>query len=267
MKIFSGFTIGQYVPLDSVLHRLDPRVKLFSLAAMVCYIVFFASLYVYLFFIAVIHVMLFMSALEYSYIRRGLKPVFFLLGITVFFNTFFTPGIVLWWHITWDGVYFAVLFSLRIYLLVMISILLSYTTSPLRLTDAIEYFFKPLKLFKIPVADLALTLTIAFRFIPTLADELDKLIKAQMSRGVDFSHGSLISKVKKLLPVFIPLFVSCFKRAEELADAMESRGYRGGDHRTRREQLRFSSRDIFAVIVITFCGVAGAMLYIKAGYV
>lgn len=261
--MFSGFSIGQYIPLDSPIHRLDPRLKLFAMAVMVFLVAILSSIEAYLFFAAYIHVLLYLSGLEYSYIARGLRPILFLIAVTLIFNTLFTPGILLWWRISWDGVYFAVLFSMRIYLLVMISILLSYTTSPLRLTDAIEFFFKPLKVFKIPVEDLALTLTIAFRFIPTLADELDKLIKAQMSRGVNFSRGSLFTRIKKLLPVFVPLFVSCFKRAEELADAMESRGYRGGEFRTRREELRFSTHDLTALVVVVVCSAVGVFLYAR----
>lgn len=265
--MFSGFSIGQYVPINSSIHRLDPRLKLFAMALLVFLVVLFSSIEAYLFFTAYIHVLLYLSGLEYSYILRGLKPIIFLVTVTIVFNALFTPGVPLWWRLSWEGVYFAVLFSLRIYLLVMVSILLSYTTSPLRLTDAIEYFFKPLKVFKIPVEDLALTLTIAFRFIPTLADELDKLIKAQMSRGVNFSQGSLFTRIKKLLPVFIPLFVSCFKRAEELADAMESRGYRGGEFRTRREALRFSQHDLIAFLVMIVSSVAGMYIYVRTIHV
>lgn len=261
MQFFSGFTIGQYIPIESIIHRVDPRTKFIALVIFITYILVFPSLKVYLFFTVIVHILLYCSALDYAYIWRGLRPVLVLLVLTAVFNAFLTPGLTLWWRLTWEGLYYAVLFSFRIYLLVMISVLLTYTTSPLKLTDAIEYFFCPLKYFKVPVADLALTLTIAFRFIPTLIDELDRLMKAQMSRGVDFETGSFFNRIKKLLPVFVPLFVSCFKRAEELADAMESRGYRGGDHRTRREVLHFAGRDVVAFIFIIVAGTLCAVLW------
>ncbi|HDS03303.1 MAG TPA: energy-coupling factor transporter transmembrane protein EcfT [Firmicutes bacterium] len=261
MKFLGGFTIGQYIPLDSAVHNLDPRTKFIGLTGVMAYIFLFPSLVVYLFLMVSLHLVLMFSSLRYRYIWRGLRPVLFLILFSAFFNLFFTPGETLWWKITKEGLYFGLLYAMRIYLLVFSSIILTFTTSPIRLTDAMEYFMKPLKILKVPVEDIALMLVIALRFIPTLLEEIDRLIKAQMSRGVDFDRGNLFKRIKRLLPVFVPLFVSCFKRAEELADAMESRCYRGGELRTKREKLSYRAADRLAMVFLIIAGILCAYLF------
>ncbi len=260
MKFLGGFTIGQYIPLDSAVHNLDPRTKFIGLTGVMVFVFVFPSLTVYLFLMAALHLVLMASSLRYRYIWKGLRPVLFLILFSALFNLFFTPGEPLWWKITREGAYFGLLYALRIYLLVFTSVILTFTTSPIRLTDAMEYFMKPLKKLHVPVEDIALMLVIALRFIPTLLEEIDRLIKAQMSRGVDFDKGNLFQRIKRLLPVFVPLFVSCFKRAEELADAMESRCYRGGELRTKRGKLSFRAADGMAFLLLALTG--GACAYI-----
>ncbi len=262
MKFLGSFTIGQYIPLDSAVHSLDPRTKFIGMFAAMTYVFAFPSLTVYIFLMLSLHVVLIFSALKYRYIWKGIRPVIFLITLSALFNLLFTPGKVIFWRITEEGLHNGALFSLRIYLLVFMSVILTFTTSPLSLTDAIEYFMKPLKRLKVPVEDIALMLVIALRFIPTLLEEIDRLIKAQMSRGVDFDQGNVMVRIKRLLPVFIPLFVSCFKRAEELADAMETRCYRGGEFRTKRIKLRFETNDYAAMAIVLLMGIiSGAVFY------
>ena len=255
MKFFGGFTIGQYIPINSLIHSLDPRTKFLGLFILMGYILAFPSIYIYIILFFFLTCVQLFAQLKYRYIWKGIKPVIFLILFSAVFNLFFTPGEKYFWIITKEGVEMAILFSLRIYLLVFSSVLLTYTTSPIRLTDSIAYFMKPLRLFKVPVEDIALMLVIALRFIPTLVEEIERLIKAQMSRGVDFETGNIFVRLKKLAPIFIPLFVSCFKRADELAEAMESRCYRGGEYRTKREKLKYSANDYISFLVIFLLGV------------
>jgi len=250
MKFIGSLTIGQYIPSDSTIHSLDPRTKLLGLIFFIVYLFLFPKLEIYLFYLIFLHLILYLSGLKYKLILNSLKPIMFLILITAFFNIFFTPGEKLVWIITREGLRNGILFSLRIFLLVFSSMLLTYTTSPLRLTDSIEYFLKPFKIFKIPVEEISLMLVIALRFIPTIINEIDRLIKAQKSRGVNFEEGNIIVRIKKLLPVFVPLFISFFKRADELAEAMSSRAYKGADKRTKRIKLKYSRLDLVALIVM-----------------
>ncbi len=261
MKLLGSFTIGQYIPLESAVHSLDPRTKFFGLFLSMAYVFAFPSLTVYLFMLASLHIILLFTSLKYRYINRGIRPVLFLIILSALFNVLFTPGKVIFWRITEEGLINGALFSLRIYLLVFMSVILTFTTSPLSLTDAMEYFMRPLKKVKVPVEDIALMLVIALRFIPTLLEEIDRLIKAQMSRGVEFDQGSIFVRIKRLMPVFIPLFVSCFKRADELADAMETRCYRGGEYRTKRIKLAYGRSDLAAAAVILAMGILSGVLY------
>lgn len=247
-------TLGQYVAGDSVIHKLDPRTKI---AMMILYIVmtflvkkiwFMAIPFVYL----VLELIL--SGISLRYILNSLKPIRFLLIFMFLLNLFFTSGEHVWldlgfWKLTGEAVLQSCFLSVRIILLVAGASMLTLTTSPIALTDGIERLFMPLKVFHFPAHELAMMMTIALRFVPTLMDESEKIRNAQMSRGADFESGNIFKRVKSMIPILIPLFVSSFRKADELATAMESRCYHGGDGRTRLHQLRFTKADLIAILV------------------
>lgn len=247
--------IGQYLPIDSVFHRLDPRTKIIVVFLFVLVIFLANSLLAYgisLFFVA-IFVML--SNVPMKYILKGLKPILFLIILTFFLHVFMTKqGEILWsfWglNVYSGGIEQGCFIALRFLLLVSMTTLLTLTTSPIAMTDGIEMLFGPLNRVKVPVHEIALMLSISLRFIPTLLEETDKIMKAQTSRGVDFTSGPLKSKVKSYVPLLIPLFVSAFKRAEDLAVAMEARGYRGGIGRTKYRLLQMKSSDYIVIGII-----------------
>ena len=247
-------TLGQYFPGDSIVHRLDARCKLI---AVVIYIaaLFTAQSYVgYALMFAVTGGMIALSHIPLKSIVRGLKPVLVIIIFTAVLNMFFTPGKVIFqvWKIsfTQEGVVRAVFMVLRISLLIAGTFLLTYTTPPIALTDGMERLFSPLKKLHVPVHELAMMMSMALRFIPTLIEETDKIMSAQRARGADFETGSLLQRARALLPLLVPLFVSAFRRADELAVAMESRCYHGGEGRTRMKQLRWHRRDTIALAVM-----------------
>ena len=247
-------TLGQYFPGDSIVHRLDARCKLI---AVVIYIaaLFTAQSYVgYALMFAVTGGMIALSHIPLKSIVRGLKPVLVIIIFTAVLNMFFTPGKVIFqvWKIsfTQEGVVRAVFMVLRISLLIAGTFLLTYTTPPIALTDGMEHLFSPLKKLHVPVHELAMMMSMALRFIPTLIEETDKIMSAQRARGADFETGSLLQRARALLPLLVPLFVSAFRRADELAVAMESRCYHGGEGRTRMKQLRWHRRDTIALAVM-----------------
>ncbi|GAA4723868.1 energy-coupling factor transporter transmembrane component T family protein [Brevibacillus fulvus] len=259
MNLLQNFPIGQYVPGHSFIHRLDPRCKLL-------YVLIFAVL-VFMandglsYAILALFTLLIMkgSSISYRYILRGLKPVWFLLALTFLLHVLMTKGGTVylawgWLTVEAEGVRQAVFISVRLALLALFSSLLTLTTSPLELADGLERLLHPLSRVGVPVHEIALMLTIALRFIPTLLDETDKIIKAQASRGIDFETGGLWKRLRNLVAIVVPLFVSAFRRAEELALAMEARGYRGGEGRTKLRQLRFTWRDLlaFGIALILF---------------
>ncbi|TYB30687.1 MAG: energy-coupling factor transporter transmembrane protein EcfT [Candidatus Mcinerneyibacterium aminivorans] len=262
MKFIGSLTIGQYVPIDSTIHSLDPRTKLLGLILFMTLLFVYPFLEIYFFYLIFLHIILYLSNISYRVIWNGLKPIMLLILLTAFFNLFFTQGEEVLWIITREGIKNSILFSLRIYLLIFSSLLLTFTTSPLRLTDSIEFFMKPLKKLKVPVEEISLMLVIALRFIPTIINEIDRLIKAQKSRGVNFEKGNIIQRIKKLIPVFIPLFISFFKRADELAEAMESRAYQGGAKRTKRVKLKFKRRDYVSFILVILLFIITHIIYI-----
>ncbi|MGD8192744.1 energy-coupling factor transporter transmembrane component T family protein [Brevibacillus ginsengisoli] len=248
MSILQNFAIGQYVPGNSFVHRLDPRSKLLF-TILFAFIVFLAnnpvSYGILLLFIAGV---IGLSRISGKYIINGLKPVWWLIVFTVIIHLLTTKGgtVYFQWHwisIEEEGVRQAIYMSIRLTLLVLVSSILTLTTAPMDLTDGLERLFAPLKKLRVPVHEMALMLSIALRFIPTLLEETEKIMKAQMARGADFETGNILQRVKNMLPIIIPLFISAFRRAEELALAMEARGYHGGDHRTRLKQLRFTRND------------------------
>lgn len=244
-------TLGQYFPGTTVVHRLDPRTKL------ILVVVYIAALFTAEGLAGYLLVFLFLvSAYAAARIRpstalRGLKPLLFIIILTGILNLFFTPGepLVQVWRvtITREGVFSALFMIWRIMMLVTGTFLLTYTTSPIALTDGLERVLGPLRYLKVPVHELAMMMCIALRFIPTLIEETDKIISAQKARGADFESGNIFRRVKALIPVLVPLFVSAFRRADELAVAMECRCYQGGKGRTRMRQLKYVRRDFVAL--------------------
>ena len=248
-------TLGQYFPGNTVIHRLDPRTKLlftilyivalFSAKGGVAYAVLFLTL------CACIAV----SKIRPKTILRGMRPILFIIILTAVLNIFYTPGDPIWqWKflkITVEGLWAAFFMVLRISFLITCTFMLTYTTSPIMLTDGLEKLLGPLKKVHVPVHELSMMMSIALRFIPTLIEETDKIMSAQKARGADFDTGNLFQKAKALVPLLVPLFISAFRRADELATAMECRCYHGGEGRTRLRQLRFQGSDIAALILGT----------------
>ncbi len=249
-------TLGQYYRADSILHRMDPRVKLIGT---VIYIVslFIANNFIgYLLGFTFLLFCIALSKVPLRFMLRGLRAVVILVLFAVVLNLFLTPGepILSFWRlkITKEGAVLAFEMAFRICLLIIGSSIMTLTTTPNHLTDALENLMKPLKIIKVPVHEIAMMISIALRFIPILLDETDKIMKAQLSRGADFESKNIVKKVKALVPVLVPLFVSAFRRANDLAMAMESRCYRGGDGRTKMKPLKYHKQDAagFTVIIV-----------------
>ena len=247
-------TLGQYYQADSPIHRLDPRTKLVGVFVWIASLFLIENFYAYIavavFLAAVIH----LSTVPLKFILKGMRTIFFLLMITVLFNLFLTPGEVLcsWWvfQITKEGLRTAEFMALRLSFLIIGSSLLTLTTTPNNLTDGLESLLSPLKLIRVPVHEISMMMSIALRFIPILLEETDKIMKAQEARGADFESGNLIQKVKAMVPLLVPLFISAFRRAGDLAMAMEARCYRGGEGRTKMKPLRYQSPDLTAYIIL-----------------
>ncbi len=245
--MMKDITLGQYFPGDSVIHKMDPRTKILLVLV---YIVLtfminnFAGYVVLALFLAAA---VFISRIPPMFVIKGLKPIMVFIFITALFNLFLTGGepVFKWWifTITKEGLYFASFMVLRLVFLILGTSLLTLTTSPIALTDGLEHLLNPFKKIGLPAHELAMMMTIALRFIPTLMEETDKIIKAQTARGADFDSGNLIRRAKAMVPILIPLFISAFRRADELATAMECRCYRGGENRTRLNQLKFTNAD------------------------
>ena len=244
-------TIGQYYPSDSPIHRLDPRTKL-VITFLFIIIIFFVRYYTgYLFILAFLALIVILSGIPVKYILKGLRPLLFIILLTFFINIFFTAGettlFSVWFiRVTKEGLRQAFFMTLRLVFLVVGTSLLTLTTSPISLTDGIESLLRPLRVIKFPSHELAMMMTIALRFIPTLLEETDKIMKAQMARGADFESGNLIQRAKAMVPLLVPLFVSAFRRADDLAMAMEARCYRGGESRTRMKVLTMGRLDVLA---------------------
>lgn len=256
-------TLGQYFPTDSVIHRLDPRVKLIL---MIVYLVFtfitFNFFALGLIALSIISIVL-ISKVPLKMYLKSLKVIIIIVIITSVLNLFYGTGEPIFqWHfikVTWNGIYNAIFVCVRIVCLLLLSSVLTFTTSPNDLTDALERLMKPLKIFHIKVHEIAMMMTIALRFVPTLLEETDKIMAAQKARGADMESGNFINRIKALVPVLVPLFVSAFRRAYELATAMECRCYQGGDGRTRMKQLYIRRRDIISLI-ITVLIITGVVL-------
>ena len=253
--MLSNVTIGTYYPGNSVVHRLDARMKIVLIIAMMTSVFFcrnFISLGLAL--VTTIFIVL-ISKIRFTAILKGLKPILIIVIFTSFLNLFYGSGepLVQFWvfKITQKGIYSAIFMSFRVVLLVINGLMLTYTTTPTSLTDAIESLLKPLHtFFKLDIHSLAMTMTIALRFIPTLIEEVDKIMSAQKSRGADMESGNIIKRVKAIVPVLIPLFVSSFRRANDLAYAMECRCYRGGEGRTKMNRMHLSLKDYIAMLFV-----------------
>ena len=258
-------TIGQYFPGNSPLHRMDPRAKILCTIALIVGVFASSNLWAYALLFAFMFATIRVSRIGMRFIVKGLKPILFIVIFTFAINMFFTvDGEVLYaWrfiHITDRGVRSAALMALRLVLLVMTTQLLTLCTTSIELTDGIEALLKPLSRVGFPAHELAMMMSIAMRFIPTLLEETDKIIKAQMARGAEFEGGSLIQRARAMLPLLVPLFVSAFRRADELALAMEARCYRGGQGRTRMKQLKYSRLDAMGALATLAAVVAACVI-------
>jgi energy-coupling factor transport system permease protein len=266
-------TIGQYYPADSKIHRLDPRTKILCTLLYLISLFLFQNIYGYLLATVFLASVIAISKVPFKFIVKGLKPILILLFVTVFFNLFLTKtGNVLIevWKIkvTDDGVKAAFFMMLRLIYLILGSSLMTFTTTPNALTDGIERILWPLRKIKVPVHDFAMMMSIVLRFIPALSEETEKIMTAQKSRGADFESGSLIQRAKALIPILIPLFVSAFRRSDELATAMECRCYHGGHGRTRMTVTRMTSLDFLFLALMLVCVAAIFLLnFIDFGYV
>ena len=267
--MLKDITLGQFFPGNTVVHRLDPRSKLLFMITYITSLFLAKGYLAYLFMFAVLITCLVISRIKPSAVLRGLRPIFIIICITVLLNIFFIRGeTVLFQYraivITQEGVLTAVFMASRLMMLIISTFLLTYTTSPITLTDGLERMLSPLKKIKLPVHEFSMMMSIALRMIPTLIEETDKIMSAQKSRGADFETGGLIKRAKAILPLIIPLFISAFRRADELATAMESRCYHGGDGRTKLKVLRFSSRD-YVALLCGACIVAAVVILGRMG--
>ena len=247
-------TLGQFYPAESVLHRLDPRVKLCGTLIYVISLFLFQSFTGYIVASVFLVSMMIISHVPVSFMLRGLKAVIILLVFTAALNIFLTPGreLVSFWKIkiTIEGLRFAAFMVLRLIYLIVGSSIMTLTTTPSSLTDGLEKGLGWLRIFKVPVHEIAMMMSIALTFIPILLEETDKIIKAQQARGADFESGNILRRIKALVPILVPLFVSAFRRANDLALAMESRCYRGGDGRTKLHPLKYALRDYIAYAIL-----------------
>ena len=268
-NLLRDITLGQYYQTDSVVHRLDPRVKL---TATICFII---SLFLvdnvlgYLIAAAFLVFSIKLSKVPFKFMVKGMKAIMFLLLITVIFNLFLTPGtpLITFWKltITIEGLRVAGMMAIRLVFLIIGSSVMTLTTTPNNLTDGMEQLLKPLKKVKVPVHEVSMMMSIALRFIPILMEETDKIMKAQIARGADFESGNIFKKAKAMVPLLVPLFISAFRRANDLAMAMEARCYRGGDHRTKMKPLVYKKRDLIGycvlVVYLVLCIGIGRVLF------
>ncbi len=251
----NAIVLGQFVPGDSPVHRLDPRTKILAMIAYIVLVFLVRAMPVFAVPLLFVLGALLVSGVPARYALSSLRPMRWLIAFMFLINLFFTQGervLFSWWivRVTAEGVRQAVFISLRLILLVAGTSLLTLTTSPIALTDGLERLLKPLKRIRFPAHELAMMMTIALRFIPTLLEETERIRKAQMARGADFETGGLLARARAMVPLLVPLFVSAFRRADELAMAMESRCYHGGEGRTRMHELHYARRDLLAALLI-----------------
>lgn len=245
-------TLGQYYPVDSVLHRMDPRTKLFGTMVFIISLFIADNIFGYLAATVFLILAIRLSRVPFAFMVRGLRAVVFLLLISVSFNLFLTPGQVVFavgfLKVTWEGLRMAGFMALRLIYLIIGSSIMTLTTTPNQLTDGLERGLGFLNKVRVPVHEISMMMSIALRFIPILVEETDKIMKAQMARGADFESGNLIQKARSMVPLLVPLFISAFRRATDLAMAMEARCYHGGQGRTKMKPLRYETRDYVAYV-------------------
>ena len=267
-----NITIGQYYPADSILHKLDPRVKFLGTLVFIISLFLIKGLAGYVFVTVVLATLIKLSKVPFGMMLKGMKAIIFILIITVIFNMLFTPGEAIFtvWRltITKEGVVQALRMAVRLSYLIIGSSIMTLTTTPNQLTDAMENLFNPLKVIKVPVHEISMMMSIALRFIPILMEETDKIMKAQIARGADFESGNLIKRVTNMIPLLVPLFVSAFQRANDLAMAMEARCYHGGEGRTQMKPLRYEKRDYIAyALMLAFAAAAVCFCIFGGGWI
>lgn len=265
--MLKDITIGQYFPGETIIHKLDPRIKIIIIGLFITTLFFINSFYPYILIVAFIGAVIKIANLPLKFIIKGLKPLMMIIIITLVINIFMTKGEILYklgpLVVTKEGLSQAVFMALRLIFLITGTSLLTLTTSPIALTDGIEKLLSPFKKIGLPAHELAMMMTIALRFIPTLLEETDKIMKAQMARGADFESGNILNRAKNLVPLLVPLFINAFRRADELATAMESRCYRGGDNRTRLNELKLKRSDMVILSsMIVFFGIIVSTRYL-----
>ena len=251
--MMKNITMGQYYPVDSWVHRLDPRTKILLTVAMIVAVFLVKTMVGYALILGFVYLVSKLSSIPFKMLMKGVKPLRFILILTFLLNLFFNNGetLLINWgflKISYEGLSTAVHYSLRLVFLVLGTSLMTLTTSPIALSDGIEMLLSPLKKIHFPAHELAMMMSIALRFIPTLMEEADKIMKAQMARGADFESGNIIARAKAMVPLLVPLFVSAFRRAGDLAMAMESRCYHGGENRTRMRVLKITKNDWYAAL-------------------
>ena len=249
--MLKDITLGQYFPGDTVIHRLDPRTKIIMVVMYIIALFQASSWLSYALVVAGLAAAMALGHISPKNMFKGLRPMIMIIALTALLNIFYTKGtpVLPGWKITWEGLDRAAKMILRIVLLITGTFLLTYTTSPIALTDGLEILLGPLKKIRVPVHEMTMMMSMALRFIPTLIEETDKIMSAQKARGADFETGSLIRRAKALVPILVPLFVSSFRRADDLAIAMECRCYHGGEGRTRMKVLRFTREDWIALAI------------------
>lgn len=265
--MFKDITIGQYFPADTAIHRMDPRYKIIIMLLFIISLFFIKSFSPYILIVLWLLLVIKKSQVPLQMITKGIKPLKWILLLTFLMNIFFIPGQTIFSYgflsISREGLNQAIFMGIRLVLLVVGTSLLTLTTSPIELTDGIEKLFGPLKKIGFPAHSIAMMMTIALRFIPTLIDETDKIMKAQMARGADFESGNIMSRAKNLVPLLVPLFINALRRADELANAMEARCYRGGENRTRLNELHITKEDtiLFVANLIFFVMVSALRIF------
>lgn len=264
--MLNNITIGQYFPGNSLLHKMDSRAKIIMTIILIVGIFTAHSIAAYALITALAIFSFVISKLPLKLIWQAIRPLWIIIAFTMIVHVFSTPGTVLWqWKflsITEEGIRQGSLMTARLVYLLVFSSLLTFTTSPIILTDGIEYLLSPFKKIGVPAHELAMMMTIALRFIPTLLEETDRIMKAQTARGADFSSGNMIQRAKNMIPILVPLFISAFRRADELATAMEARCYRGGEMRTRMNPLVYKNSDYWGMLfILTFTVLMIVMRY------
>ncbi|MEN1762131.1 energy-coupling factor transporter transmembrane component T [Anoxynatronum sibiricum] len=263
--MLKDITIGQHYPTGSLIHRLDPRTKIIGTFVFMAGLFMIRDFKAYLVVMALLLMVIAGSKVPLRYVLKGLRPLMVLIMVTFFINLFMTRGTVFFQlgpvNMTWEGLRQGVFMALRLIFLIMGTSMLTLTTSPITLTDGIEHLLNPLKRVGVPAHELAMMMTIALRFIPTLLEETDKIMKAQMARGADFESGNLIHRAQSLVPLLVPLFISSFRRADDLAMAMEARCYRGGENRTRMKALKWQQADAAGLVLMS--AFMGIMLWLR----